>query len=94
MGFDALQSYQEGKLSTESTSTQYGQKLGWRVGNQMFQKYDQSRLPGSGHLRNIKISYDIITIPKTIHYIKVYSSSDSEITPGDATVQPPILVPK
>ncbi len=60
LGYDALESYQQGGFSQESTSTQYGQKLGHRIGYQMFQQFEQSRLPGSGHLRNVKISKDVI----------------------------------
>lgn len=60
LGYDGLESIQQGGFSSESTSTQYGQKLGHRIGYQMFQKYEQSRLPGSGHLRNVKISRDVV----------------------------------
>ena len=60
LGYDGLQSYQEGQFAQESTSTQFGQKLGHRIGTQMHQKFKQSRLPGSGHLRNIKISKDVV----------------------------------
>jgi RHS repeat-associated protein len=60
LGLDALESIQQGSFSSESSSTQYAQKLGHRIGSQMFQKFDQSRVPGNGHLRSIKISKDVI----------------------------------
>jgi hypothetical protein len=49
LGLDALESYQKGELRTESTSTQYGQKLGHRIGYQIHEQ-ELRRLPGNGHL--------------------------------------------
>lgn len=54
-GFDALESYQKGKITTESSSTQYGQRLGWNIGNAIFRKSELSRLSSYGELRDIKI---------------------------------------
>ena len=59
LGFDGLQSVQQLSIVTESSSTQYGQKLGHRIGSQIYQKYIQSRNPGSAHLRNVKVSNQI-----------------------------------
>ncbi len=60
LGYDALESWQQGAFTQESTSTRYAQKLGHRIGSQMFQKETQGRLPGSGHMLHTKISHDII----------------------------------
>jgi hypothetical protein len=60
IAFNALESWQKGRLATESTSTQYGEKLGHRIGSQMYSKSKASRLPGNGHLRTITISTQII----------------------------------
>lgn len=57
---DGLESYQKGEIRRESTSTQYAQKLGHRIGSQIYLKTKASRLPGNGHLRSIKISKDVI----------------------------------
>ena len=62
LGYDGLQSYQQGSLSRESSSTQYGQKLGHRIGSQMYNKFNRSRRPGSGHLRQGSISNQIIRL--------------------------------
>ena len=60
LGYDGLQSIQEGWFSRESSSTQYGQKLGHRIGFQMYQRFTQSRTQGASHLSKIKISKDVI----------------------------------
>jgi RHS repeat-associated protein len=60
LAFDALESYQKGGFTSESTSTQYGEKLGHRIGSQIYLKETASRFPGNGHLRSIKISKDVI----------------------------------
>lgn len=51
LGFDGLESLQQSKLASESTSTQYGQKLGWIMGRRMFEKIDLSRLPSYGEMK-------------------------------------------
>jgi RHS repeat-associated protein len=60
LAFDALQSYQEGRFTTETTSTKYSQKLGHRIGFQMYLKYQASRYPGNAHFMHINISNNII----------------------------------
>lgn len=60
IGFDGYQSSTAGKINIEGISTQYAEKLGYRIGNQMYQQETLSRLPGNGELRNIKISDDVI----------------------------------
>jgi RHS repeat-associated protein len=60
LAFDAQHSRQKGRIEIESMSTQYAQRLGWRIGNQIYQKTELSRIPGNGHLRHIKISKSII----------------------------------
>ena len=64
LGFNTLESWQNNHLTTEDIGTQYGEKLGWRIGNQMYQNYqisEQRRLPGNGHLNNFEISKDVIS---------------------------------
>jgi hypothetical protein len=56
LGFDALQSWQQKSFTTETSGTQFGQRLGHRIGSQIYQKTELSRLPGNGHLRDIQIS--------------------------------------
>ncbi|HEY4785682.1 MAG TPA: RHS repeat-associated core domain-containing protein, partial [Bacteroidales bacterium] len=60
LGLDGLESIQQGRFAIESSSTQYGQRLGFRIGSQMHLKYEVSRLPSYGELRNIQISKDVI----------------------------------
>ena len=60
LGFDGLQSYQDGDFSRESTSTRYAEKLGHRIGSQIFNKFTKSRIPGSGHVGRGGISNQII----------------------------------
>ena len=60
LGYDALQSYSKGKFTKEAASTQYGQKLGHRIGSQMYKNAVQSRLPGNGHIYPSEISKNII----------------------------------
>ncbi|GLB48420.1 hypothetical protein [Neptunitalea lumnitzerae] len=60
LGFDGLESYQQSGFSSESSSTQFGQKLGHRIGSQMYLKFKASRLPGNGHLRSTTISKDVV----------------------------------
>jgi RHS repeat-associated protein len=58
--FDGLESWQKGKPTAESMTTQYAQRLGWRIGNQIYQKSELSRQPGNGHLRQIQVSKSIM----------------------------------
>jgi len=60
LGFDALESWQKGGFAQESSSTQYGQFLGHRIGFGLYQKTELSRLPSNGHARNIKINTSIV----------------------------------
>jgi predicted NAD/FAD-binding protein len=59
LGFDALESYQKGRLTTETSTTQYAQRLGFNIGNTLYynsQIHQLSRLPsyGTDILRNLK----------------------------------------
>jgi len=62
IGFDGLESLQQKEFTSESTCTQYAEKLGHRIGKQIYLKTKASRLPGNGHLRAIKISKEIIKL--------------------------------
>jgi len=55
-GFDALESYQQGRLAKETSSTQYGEKLGYRIGCDIVKKTELSKLPSYGELRSMTIS--------------------------------------
>lgn len=46
---------------SESSSTQFAERLGWRIGRDIYIKEEMSRMPGNGHLRNHKISLSILT---------------------------------
>lgn len=60
IGLDLLESYQKGKPSTEKLQSQFAQKLGHRIGLQIYMKTEMSRTPGNGHLRNMTISKSIL----------------------------------
>ena len=61
LALDGLESYQNSRFGREAIGTQYAERLGYRIGNQMFQKYDLSRMPGNTHLYKIEISHDVIS---------------------------------
>jgi RHS repeat-associated protein len=60
LGFDGLESFDNGSFTSESTSTQYAQKLGHNIGSSLFQKFELGRTPSSGELRHQKVRSKII----------------------------------
>ncbi len=62
LGLDGLESIQTNGFNRESSNNQYGQKLGHRIGSQIYDKTIRSRQPGNSYLGGIEISKDIITI--------------------------------
>jgi hypothetical protein len=55
LAFNALESKQKGYLIRKTLGSVYAQRLGWNIGNAIFQKTALSRLPGNGHLYNTEI---------------------------------------
>ncbi len=61
LGLDSYESYKMETFTREAIGTQYAEKLGHRIGNEMYKKFILSRLPGNAHLKDIKISQDVIS---------------------------------
>lgn len=61
-GFDALESYQKKDFARETAGTVYAERLGWNIGNAIFQRETLARIPGNAHLYNTAIPQSFIRL--------------------------------